>query len=135
MRVFWFSTTFRIEKEKVAEEEDERKKVLQGKLELLEQPEYSSENLHCIRPWRHWSVGCAQCRLSRFFVLFFLFFTGRHLLGLTQRVHSNGQEHVEQGVIAEHGQKYEVKRINQTRTSTPLGLDALIHDLIPILAR
>ena len=29
MRVFWFSTTFRIEKEK----EDERKKVLQGKLE------------------------------------------------------------------------------------------------------
>ena len=33
MRVFWFSTTFRIEKEKVAEEEDERKKVLQGKLE------------------------------------------------------------------------------------------------------
>ena len=30
MRVFWFSTTFRIEKEK---EEDERKKVLQGKLE------------------------------------------------------------------------------------------------------
>ena len=51
----------------------------------------------------------------------YLLLQSGHLLGLTQRVHGNGEEHVEERVVAEHGQKDEVERVDQARLVTTLA--------------
>ena len=42
-----------------------------------------------------------------------------------QRVDGDGQEDVEEGVVAEEGQEDEVQRVDEAGASTALGLDAL----------
>jgi len=44
----------------------------------------------------------------------YLLLEGGHLLRLAQRVHGNGQEDVEERVVAEHRQEDEVQRVDQT---------------------
>ena len=43
------------------------------------------------------------------------------LLGVGEIVHGNGEEHVEERVVAEHGQKDEVERVDQARLVTTLA--------------
>ena len=57
----------------------------------------------------------------------------RQLLRVGQVIDSDGQEHVQQGVVAEQGQDDEVERVDVARAMPPLRLDALVHHFVPIL--
>ena len=87
------------------------------------------------RAGRHGTVGRAQGGLLGLVVLLLLLLHGGHLLGLAQTVDGDGQEDVEQGVVAEHGEEDEVERLDQAGLGAALGLDAVVHDLVPVLAR
>ncbi len=50
-----------------------------------------------------------------------------------QVVDSNGQEDVEQGVVPEERENDEIQRVDVARPVAALGLDALIHHLVPVL--
>ena len=70
------------------------------------------------------------------FILFFLLFFGRsELLGVGQVVDGDGQEDVEKSVIAEQHEDDKVQGINHSPSRAALGLDALVHDFVPILTR
>ena len=72
--------------------------------------------------------------LRRLLVLSLIF--GRsQLLRIGQIVDGDGQEDVEQGVVAEEREDDEVERVDVARSVASLGLYALIHDLVPVLAR
>ena len=59
---------------------------------------------------------------------------GRAYLSVCQVVDGDGQEDVEEGVVAEQGQDDEVERVNHSGSMAPLGLDALVHHLVPVFA-
>jgi len=80
------------------------------------------------------TVGGSQRGLLGLLVLLLLLLHGRHLLRLAQAVHSDGQEDVEQRVVAEHGQKDEVEGVDEALARASLRLDAVVHHLVPILA-
>ena len=47
---------------------------------------------------------------------------------------TNGQEHVEQCVVSEEREDDEVQRVDHPRSVPALGDDAVVHDLVPVLA-
>ena len=55
-------------------------------------------------------------------------------LSVGQVVDGDGQEDVQEGVVAEQGQDDEVERVNHSGSVAPLGLDALVHHLVPVFA-
>ena len=59
---------------------------------------------------------------------------GAAYLSVRQVVNGDGQEDVEKGVVAEQGQDDEVERVNHSGSMAPLGLDALVHHLVPVFA-
>ena len=76
---------------------------------------------------RDWTVGRPERRLLGHLVLLLLHLQGGHLLRLAKRVDGDGQEDVEQGVVAEEGQEDEVEGVDEAGASSSLGLDALIE--------
>jgi len=64
--------------------------------------------------------------------IFRLIFCCRQFLRVRQVVNSDGQEDVEQGVVAEERQYDEVERVNHSGSMTTLRLDALVHHLVPV---
>ena len=76
-------------------------------------------------PGRHGAVGGPQRRLLGRVVLLLLLLQGGHLLRLPQRVHGDGQEDVEQRVVAEQRQEDEVQRVDEAGARPALRLDAL----------
>ena len=58
----------------------------------------------------------------------------RELLRVGQVVDGDGQEDVEQGVVAEEREDDEVEAVDHPGAVAALGLDPLVHDLVPVLA-
>ena len=55
---------------------------------------------------------------------------------LVERVAGDGEEHVEEGVVAEEGEHHEVEAVDVSVGLAPaLGVDGRVHDLVPVLAR
>ena len=76
---------------------------------------------------RDGAVGGPERRLLGLVVLLLLHLQGGHLLRLAQRVDGDGQEDVEEGVVAEEGQEDEVQRVDEAGASSALRLDALLE--------
>ena len=57
------------------------------------------------------------------------------LLSVGEIVHSDGEEDVEEGVVAEEGEDDEVERVDHAVADAPLGHDPVVHHLVPVLAR
>ena len=55
-------------------------------------------------------------------------------LEATQDIITDSQKYIEERVVSKEGENDEVKRVNHSRTVSTLWLNALIHNLIPILA-
>ena len=56
------------------------------------------------------------------------------LLSVGEIVHSDGEEDVEEGVVAEEGEDDEVERVDHAVADATLGLDPVVHHLVPVLA-
>ena len=67
-------------------------------------------------------------------VYFYLLLSGSQLLGIGQVVDSDGQENVEQSVIAKESENDKVQRVNHARAMSALRLDPLVHDFVPVFA-
>ena len=76
---------------------------------------------------RYGAVGGPERRLLGLVVLLLLHLQGGHLLRLAQRVDGDGQEDVEQRVVAEQRQEDEVQRVDEAGASSALRLDALLE--------
>jgi hypothetical protein len=55
-------------------------------------------------------------------------------LSVRQVVDSDSQEDVQQGVVTEEHQNYEVQRVDHTLFVAALRQDSLVHHFVPILA-
>lgn len=68
-------------------------------------------------------------------ILFLLFLlSGGEFLCVGQIVDGDGQEHIEQSVVAKDDKDDEVETVDHAVTiDAPLGDDAPVHDLIPVL--
>ena len=54
---------------------------------------------------------------------------------LVKGVTGDSQEDVEQSVVSTQGQHHKVESVHQTAfLGTPLGVDCIVHDLVPVLA-
>ena len=93
---------------------------------------YNSMKKLSIRKVLGWCLVPFPCLFLSF--IFRLIFGRRQLLGVGQVVDGDGQEDVEQGVVAEQGQDDEVEGVDHSGSVPALGLDALVHDLVPVLA-
>ena len=56
------------------------------------------------------------------------------LLSVGEVVHSDGEEDVEEGVVTKEGQDNEVERVDHAVADPTLGLDPVVHHLVPVLA-
>ena len=77
---------------------------------------------------RDGSVGRPERGLLGRLVLLLLHLQRGHLLRLAQRVDGDGEEDVEEGVVAEEGQEDEVQRVDEAGAGAALGFDALQAD-------
>ena len=81
-------------------------------------------------PGRDWPVRGPERGLLGDLVLLLLHLERGHLLRLPQRVDGDGQEHVEQRVVAEQRQEDEVQRVDQAGARPALRLDALKKEIL-----
>ena len=63
-----------------------------------------------------------------------LIFSGRQFLRVRQVVDGDGQEYVEQGVVAEECEDDEIEGVDHSGAMAALRLDALVHHLVPVFA-
>ena len=61
---------------------------------------------------------------------------GLYINGDREKIHTNGQEHIEKAVVSAKGQHDEIDTVNDASAiSTPLGDNGGVHDIVPILFR